>query len=62
MRLGVEAALVGDKFVPGDVEVVDGVITGYGLASANGQGIAAPGMVDLQVNGFAGVDLMGADA
>ena len=62
MRLGVEAAVVGDTIVPGDVEVADGVITRYGLGSANGQGIAAPGMIDLQVNGFAGVDLMGADA
>jgi len=62
MRLGVEAALVGTEIVPGDVEVVDDVITGYGLSSPNGRGLAAPGLVDLQVNGFAGVDLMGADA
>ena len=44
MRLGVEAALVGDKFVPGDVEVVEGVITGYGLPSANGQGSRRRGL------------------
>jgi N-acetylglucosamine-6-phosphate deacetylase len=64
VRLGVEAALVGDAFVPGDVEIVDGTISGYGLASPNGKGrgIAAPGLVDLQVNGFGGVDLLEADA
>jgi N-acetylglucosamine-6-phosphate deacetylase len=62
MRLGVEAALVGSRLVAGDVEVVDGRIAGYGLASPNGRGLAAPGFVDLQVNGFAGVDLLTSDA
>jgi N-acetylglucosamine-6-phosphate deacetylase len=62
MRLGVEAALVAGRIVPGDVEVVEGVITSYGLANGNGRGLAAPGFVDLQVNGFAGIDLIGADA
>ena len=61
MRLGVEAALVGGRIVPGDVEVVEGVIASYGLANGNGRGLAAPGFVDLQVNGFAGVDLIDAD-
>jgi N-acetylglucosamine-6-phosphate deacetylase len=61
VRLGVRAALVGGRLVPGDVEVVDGRITGYGLTSANGRGIASPGFVDLQVNGFGGVDFLDAD-
>lgn len=61
MRLGVEAALVGSRFVPGDVEIADGLIRGYGLASPNGRGVAAPGFVDLQVNGFGGVDLLESD-
>jgi N-acetylglucosamine-6-phosphate deacetylase len=62
MRLGVGAALVDGSLVPGDVEVVDGLVASVGLNSANGKGIAAPGFVDLQVNGFAGVDFFSADA
>jgi N-acetylglucosamine-6-phosphate deacetylase len=61
MRLGVEAAVVDGALVPGDVEVVDGTVAAYGLAGPNGSGVAVPGFVDLQVNGFAGVDLMYAD-
>jgi N-acetylglucosamine-6-phosphate deacetylase len=64
LRLGVEAALVRGRLVPGDVEIEDGLVAGYGLAPANGvgRGIAIPGFLDLQVNGFAGVDLLDADA
>jgi N-acetylglucosamine-6-phosphate deacetylase len=62
MKLGVEAALVAGELVPGDVEVVDGRVSAYGLPSSNGRGIASPGFVDLQVNGFGGVDLLEADA
>jgi N-acetylglucosamine-6-phosphate deacetylase len=47
--------------VPGDVEVADGRVAGVGLSCANGHGVAAPGFVDLQVNGFAGVDFFSAD-
>jgi N-acetylglucosamine-6-phosphate deacetylase len=61
MRLGVEAALVRGALVSGDVEIADGAVAEYGLASPNGRGVAVPGFVDLQVNGFAGVDLMSAD-
>jgi len=62
MRLGVESALVDGRIVPGDVEILGGRVAGVGLASPNGRGIAVPGLVDLQVNGFAGVDFLGADA
>ena len=61
MRLGVEAALVDGQLVPGDVAVDDGVVAAVGLAGP-GSGIAAPGLVDLQVNGFAGVDFLATDA
>jgi N-acetylglucosamine-6-phosphate deacetylase len=61
VRLGVGAALVGGSLVLGDVEIEDGRIAGVGVGSPNGNGIAAPGFVDLQVNGFAGVDFFSAD-
>ncbi len=60
MKLGVEAALVDGRWLPGDVEVDGGAIAALGLAP-RGSGLAVPGFVDLQVNGFGGVDLMGAD-
>ncbi|MFL5936389.1 MAG: N-acetylglucosamine-6-phosphate deacetylase [Gaiellaceae bacterium] len=61
MKLDVAAALVDGSLVPGRVEIVDGLLTAYGLSGA-GRGIAVPGFVDLQVNGFGGVDFLEADA
>lgn len=63
MRLGVQGAVVDGTIVPGDV-LVDpraGTVTDVG-GPGGGRGLAAPGFVDLQVNGFAGVDLMAADS
>lgn len=56
MRLGVAAALVGGELVDGDVEVADGRVAAVGVGAPGGSRIAAPGFVDLQVNGYAGVD------
>lgn len=60
MRLGVAAAIVDGGLVRGDVDVHDGVVDAVGLARG-GRGLAIPGMVDLQVNGYAGVDVLRAE-
>ncbi|HET8892474.1 MAG TPA: N-acetylglucosamine-6-phosphate deacetylase [Gaiellaceae bacterium] len=60
MRLGVEGALVHGTLVPGDVELEDGVIVDVGLAGGTRGRVAVPGFVDLQVNGFGGVDFLAA--
>jgi len=57
VRLGVACALVDGELRPGDVEVDPsiGTIVATGLPGS-GRGTAVPGLVDLQVNGFAGVE------
>jgi N-acetylglucosamine-6-phosphate deacetylase len=62
VRLGVQAALVDGRLVPGDVAVEGGTVSAVGVGGGAGRGIAAPGFVDLQANGFAGVDFSTADA
>ena len=62
MKLGVAAALVDGLLVKGDVEVLDGRVSAVGVANRNGHGVAVAGYVDLQVNGFGGVDFLDADA
>ncbi|HEY5010539.1 MAG TPA: N-acetylmuramic acid 6-phosphate etherase, partial [Acidimicrobiales bacterium] len=59
-RLGVAAAFVGGSVIDGDVAIHDGEIVAVGL-SHPGSGIAIPGLVDAQVNGYAGVDLLNAE-
>jgi N-acetylglucosamine-6-phosphate deacetylase len=61
MRLGVREAKVGRDIVPGDVMIDDGVVAEVGVTPAGRVGLAAPGFVDLQVNGFGGVDFLAAD-
>jgi N-acetylglucosamine-6-phosphate deacetylase len=62
-RLGVGAAFIDGVLVPGDLAVQDGVVVAAGLPGP-GCGrharVAAPGLVDLQVNGYAGVDVASA--
>lgn len=62
MRLGVAAAIVGGVVAPGDVILEDGLIARTGVSPAGSEGLAVPGFVDLQVNGFAGIDFLAADA
>jgi N-acetylglucosamine-6-phosphate deacetylase len=61
MLLGVRYALVGDILVRGDVRVEDGRVAAVGVVPAGASGLAAPGFVDLQVNGFGGVDFLAAE-
>src|SRR6478735_5797176 len=61
-RLGVGAAVSGGAIVGGDVELHDGRVTAIGVGrGAPGGRTATAGFVDLQVNGFAGVDFTTAD-
>ena len=53
--------MVAGAWVAGDIEVEDGVLTRVGLPSTGG-GSVLPGLVDLQVNGYGGVDVNAADA
>jgi N-acetylglucosamine-6-phosphate deacetylase len=58
----VQGALVDGRLVDGDIEIEDGCVVRCGLAAPGGQGLAVPGFVDLQVNGFGGVDFLDADS
>jgi N-acetylglucosamine-6-phosphate deacetylase len=62
MRLAVEAALVRGELVPGDVEVEDGRVVAVGLTRGPRGRVAIPGFVDLQVNGYGGVDFLSASS
>ena len=61
MRLGVEAALVDGALVPGRRRGRRRHDRRRRARPAAAAGVAAPGFVDLQVNGFAGVDFMHTD-
>jgi N-acetylglucosamine-6-phosphate deacetylase len=60
VRLGVEAALVRGELVAGDVDVDDGRVVAVGLSGGPRGRVAVPGFVDLQVNGYGGVDFLAA--
>ena len=59
-RLGVAAAFVDGALVDGDVSVRGGEVEAVGLPG-KGSGVAIPGLLDAQVNGYAGVDVLAAD-
>ena len=63
MQLGVQAAVVDGTIVPGDVEIDrdSGTVTAVGVVTSGGTGLAIPGLVDLQVNGMAGIDFSACD-
>jgi N-acetylglucosamine-6-phosphate deacetylase len=63
LRLGASAALVDGHVVRGDVEVDRdaGTVVAVAVGGGAGAGIAVPGLVDLQVNGFAGAEFRRAD-
>jgi len=62
MRLGVARAISEGALVEGDVEIDGGMVSAVGISPAGPGGIAVPGFVDMQVNGFAGVDFTTATA
>jgi N-acetylglucosamine-6-phosphate deacetylase len=59
-RLGVGRAFVDGELVAGDVEVRDGSVSAVGLTPP-GTGIAIAGLVDIQVNGYGGIDVGSTD-
>jgi len=62
VRLGVSAALIGDKLVSGDLEIEDGVIDQYGVGHVPGSSVALPGFIDVHIHGRDGVDFTDAAA
>ena len=61
MRLGVRATLVAGRIIEGDVAIDNGVIEVVGLSPAGKSGLAVPGFIDVQINGFDGVDFTTAE-
>ena len=53
--------MVDGALLRGDVEVDAGVIARVGIGGTAGTGLAVPGLVDLQVNGYAGIDVLDAE-
>ncbi len=61
MRISAKGAVIRGALVPGDVVVQDGRLSEIGLPST-GRGYVLPGLIDLQVNGYGGVDFNAATA
>ncbi|MCI0425024.1 MAG: N-acetylglucosamine-6-phosphate deacetylase [Actinobacteria bacterium] len=61
MRLGVAAAVVGDRLVAGDVVVEGERIVEVGVPGP-GTGLAVPGFIDVHVHGYRGVDFATTDS
>ena len=61
MRIPAKGAVIRGAWVAGDIVVADGRLTEIGLPST-GDGHVLPGLIDLQVNGYAGVDFNAATA
>lgn len=61
MRISARGAVIAGAWVKGDVEIDDGRLVCAGLPST-GSGYVLPGLVDLQVNGYGGVDFNAAGA
>jgi len=62
MRLGVSQAKIEGEIIAGDVVIEGGLVAEVGVSPPGRKGLAVPGYIDLQVNGFAGVDFLAADA
>lgn len=61
-KLGVSRALVDGQWLDGDVEIADdGRISAVGISPAGRRHFAVPGFVDLQVNGFSGINFSDCD-
>lgn len=58
MRLGVSAAVIGDRLVPGDVEMTEGKVSATGIPGPRSSLLAVPGFVDVHVHGHGGVDFV----
>jgi N-acetylglucosamine-6-phosphate deacetylase len=61
MRLGVRECLVDGRRVAGDVVIEGSKIAAIGVPPAGERGLAVPGFIDVQVNGFGGIDFAAAD-
>lgn len=59
MRLGVAAAVVDGRLVPGDVELEGPSVVAVGVGGT-GSGVALPGFIDIHTHGYDGVDFANA--